>query len=223
METFRCLPLYSCTEFGLDGTDFTHQRKKRVFLILHRQPYDFPALEQYRLPRPGARLRDYLDMEAPLPPIPPYIYTRLEGRTYRDGAKVYDPDQEDAVNLFTNYGRDRSLFLVRDPRAPRGVRPFTVREVANLHGFPQSYQFIGNLGERYDMVVDSVMPLMAYAIGRALVDYLESIPHLAQKPLPLGHREIISAKQEELDEALRIVNRPVEAVDPHTTQQLALW
>src|SRR5436190_6501636 len=39
METFRSLPLYYCSEFGLDGADFTHQRKKRVFLILHRQPY----------------------------------------------------------------------------------------------------------------------------------------------------------------------------------------
>jgi DNA (cytosine-5)-methyltransferase 1 len=105
-------------------------------------------------------------MDAPLPNIPPYIYARLDG-AYRDGAIVYDPDQEQSVNLFTNYGRGRSLFLVRDSRAPRGIRHFTVREVANLHGFPKFYQFIGSLNETYDMVVDSVMPFMAYAIGRA--------------------------------------------------------
>ena len=224
METFRCLPLYHCTQFGLEGSDFTHQKKRRVFLVLHRQPYDFPALEQYRLPRPGIRLKDYLEMDAPLPNIPPYIYNRLDG-AYRDGAIVYDPDQEQSVNLFTNYGRDRSLFLVRDKRAPRGVRPFTVREVANLHGFPQPYQFIGSLNETYDMVVDSVMPLMAYVIGKAVIDYLTAIPHLAEKPLPLGHREVLSSRQrqEELDEALRIVSGPAEPIDPQRTRQLVLW
>jgi site-specific DNA-cytosine methylase len=226
IETFRSLPLYYCTEFGLEGANFTHQRKKRVFLILHRQPYNFPALERYQLPRPGSRLRDYLEMDAPLPPIPPYIYTRLDGGTYRDGAKVYDPDQEEPVHLFANYGRDRSLFLVRDPRAPRGVRPFTVREVANLHGFPRQpipYQFIGGLNETYDMVIDSVMPPVAEALGRALTDYLAAIPRLAQTPKPLGYRQVLSSrqKQEELDEALRIVRE--EPINPHTTHQLVLW
>jgi hypothetical protein len=58
IETFRCLPLYHCTEFRLRGEDFAHQKKKRVFLILHRQPYDFPTLGQYQRPRPGTRLKD---------------------------------------------------------------------------------------------------------------------------------------------------------------------
>jgi hypothetical protein len=31
------------------------------------------------------------------------------------------------------------------------------------------------------------------------------------------------AKQEELDEALRIVSEPTEPINPQTTQQLALW
>ncbi len=145
METFQVLPFYHCTEFTLFGEDFTHQKKARVFLILTRQPYTFLPLEAYRQPRRGVCLGDYLEMEAPLPPIPPYIYTRLDGKTYRDRPRIYDPEQTDPVNLFTNYGRDRSLFLVRDERAPRKVRPFTLREVANLAGFPSSYQFVGPL------------------------------------------------------------------------------
>ena len=209
METFRALPNYYCTEFLLHGEDFTLQRKTRVFMILHRQPFAFPPLEQYRLPRPGNRLRDYLEMDGPVPDIPPYVYTRMEGGRYRDRSRIYDPEQEEPVNLFTNIGRDRSLFLVRDARCPRGVRPFDVREVANLHGFPRGatpYQFCGPLGERYDMVVDSVMPLMAYVLGQAANAYFAAIPALADPPKPLGYREVPSQRKQQLAEAQAIVS-----------------
>lgn len=223
MQTFQCLPLYHCTEFLLYGEDFTHQKKKRVFLILHRQPYVFPTLETYRLPKPGAILKDYLELDTPFRDIPPYVYTRLEGG-YRDLPIIYHPNQIEAVNLFTNYARDRSLFLVHDQRAPRGLRPFTVRETANLHGFPKDYQFLGPLGETYDMVVDSVMPLMAYAIGKAISAYFSSLHHLAEVPQALGYREVKSdrQKEEELEQALHIVAEP-EPIHPHLTEQLILW
>jgi hypothetical protein len=228
METFRALPMYYCTECVLYGEDFSLQRKSRVFLILHRQPFAFQQIEAYRLPRPGDVLRDYLEMDAPLPDIPNYVYTRLDGtpsasgKMYRDRPKVYHPDQRDPVNLFTNYRRDRSLFLVIDGRCPRGVRPFSVREVANLHGFPKTYEFVGPLGESLDMVVDSVMPLMFYALAGAIRSYFEAIPRLADVPKRLGHREILSAReqQRQLEEALLIMHEPVPIGD---AEQLALW
>ncbi len=228
METFRALPLYHCTEFTLYGEDFTHQRKARVFLILTRQAYEFPPLEFYRLPRPGTCLRDYLELNAPLPNIPPYIYTRLEGNSYRDKPRIYDPEQVEPVNLFTNYGRDRSLFLVRDERAPRKVRPFSLREVANLHGFPAAYQFIGPMNETIDMVVDSVMPFMAQTIGLAVNDYFAAIPCFAEPPCSLGYREVLSprSKRQQMEEALAIVHEP-DQVDwenwPRGAQQMQLW
>jgi C-5 cytosine-specific DNA methylase len=138
------------------------------------------------------------------------------------GPRVYDPDQQDPVNLFTNADRDKSLFLVRDPRAPRGVRPFHVREVANLHGFPRSYQLVGSERQTMGMIVDSVMPLMAYALARATHSYFKAIPHLAEVPRPLGHREIFSVleRQRQLEEALSIMQEPVPIGD---VEQLALW
>jgi DNA (cytosine-5)-methyltransferase 1 len=228
METFRALPLYACTECILYGEAFTHQKKARVFLLLTRQPYPFPALDSYRQPRPGTSLRDYLEKDAPLPPIPPYIATRLAGNTYRDRPRIYDPAQTEPVNLFTNYRRDRSLFLVRDMRAPQQVRPFTVREVANLHGFPPTYHFLGPLNERYDMVIDSVMPPMAHAIGLALDAYFEAIPALAEVPRSLGYREMLSPhqKRQQIEEALALVREP-ELGDwtgwAREAQQMPLW
>lgn len=72
------------------------------------------------------------------------------------------------------------------------------------------------------MVVDAVMPLMAEAIGQAANDYFAAIPHLADPPRPLGHREIISQKRRELEEALHIVQTPGEPLDPQSMQQLTL-
>ena len=228
IETFRCLPLYYTTECILMGEDFTHQKKARVFLILTRQPFAFPDITAYAAPRPGCCLGDYLEYDAPLPPIPPYIYTRLDGERYRDRSIIYDPCRIEPVNLFTNIGRDRSLFLVLDPRAPRGVRPFTVREVANLHGFHHDYQFLGSLNERYDMVVDSVMPLMARAIGLAINDYLASIPALADRPSSLGYRELISPqrKRQQMEEALTILREPTQgdwSSWPREVKKVSLW
>ena len=117
METFQALPLYYCTECVLYGEDFSLQRKARVFLILHRQPFLFDDIAAVQLPRLGYRLADYLEQDEPLASIPGYVYTRLDGG-YRDLPKIYDPQQEQPVNLFTNYRRDRSLFLVKDATRP---------------------------------------------------------------------------------------------------------
>ncbi|WP_201365821.1 DNA cytosine methyltransferase [Dictyobacter formicarum] len=221
METFRALPLYYCTEVVLYGEDFTLQRKARVFLILHRQPFDFDHIAQVQLARPGQQLAAYLEKDEPLH-IPQYVYKRLDGE-YRDPPKIYDPQQEEPVNLFANYGRDRSLFLVRDRWAPRGVRPFSVRECANLHRFPRDYRFVGPLGESYDMVIDSVMPAMAYALGHAARRYFMAIRRLATVPQPHGYREIADPRrrEEEMGEALRILHEPDPL--PKDLQQLVLW
>jgi DNA (cytosine-5)-methyltransferase 1 len=226
METFRALPLYYCTECVLYGEDFSLQRKARVFLILHRQPFAFGTIEASQLPRRGKYLREYLEMDIPIPTIPPYVYTRLDGtpsasgKIYRDRPRIYHPDQQEPVNLFTNADRDKSLFLVCDERAPRGVRPFHAREVANLHGFPRSYQFVGSERQIMGMIVDSVMPLMAYALAGAIRAYFEAIPSVAEVPKPLGHRGIPSMRQRQLDDALHILREPDPIGD---VEQMALW
>ncbi len=226
METFQALPLYYCTECVLFGEDFSLQRKARVFLILHRQPFVFQGMEAHQLPRPGMQLREYLEMDAPIPAIPPYVYTRLDGtpsssgKVYRDRPKIYHPDQQEPVNLFTNSDRDKSLFLVRDQRAPRGVRPFHVREVANLHGFPRSYQFVGPESQTMGMVVDLVMPLMAYALAQSVRSYFDAIPCLAEVPKPLGYREIPSMRKRQVEEALEIMHEPLPVGE---VEQLAMW
>src|SRR5882724_741947 len=157
METWRGLPHYYCTELEMNGEDFTHQRKSRVFLILHRQAYDFPAFDTFLRPSPRTSLAHYLESPLATPGLAPYILKRLDGG-YRDPAIIYDPQQCTPVNLFANYKRDRSNYLIKDPSVEEGVRPFTVREVARLHGFPDTFDFHGGLNSQYAQIIDAVMP-----------------------------------------------------------------
>ena len=71
--------------------------------------------------------------------------------------------------------------------------------------FRKGIGFWGRLGESYDMVIDSVMPVMAYALGHAARRYFEAIPRLGIRSQPRGYREIASSRQEEVAEALRIL------------------
>ncbi|MBO0783442.1 MAG: DNA cytosine methyltransferase, partial [Ktedonobacteraceae bacterium] len=185
METWRHLPHYYTTEFEMRGEAFTLQKKARLFLILHRQPFTFQHPEAYAQPFQRT-LADYLDPPSDIP-VAPYILRRLAGH-YRDGAIVYHPEQASPVNLFTNYKRDRSNFLVQDMAVPAGVRPFSVREVARLHGFPESFQWRGSINSQYAQIIDSVMVPVAHAIGLALHDYFSAIPAMAPQPKPHGHR-----------------------------------
>lgn len=185
METWRQLPHYHCTEFEVRGEMFTLQRKSRLFLILHRQAHSFQHLESYAC-KEHRTLGDYLDQQASVQ-VAPYVLKRMEGE-YRDRPIVYEPGRTEPVNLFTNYKRDRSNFLVSHQGT---IRPFSVREVARLHGFPESFQFAGSMNSQYGQVIDSVMVPVARAIGAALDGYFAAIPGLAPQPKPHGHRKVV--------------------------------
>jgi hypothetical protein len=82
------------------------------------------------------------------------------------------------------------------------------------------------LNESYDMVVDSVMPLIARAIGLAVNDYLATLSALAEPPTSLGYREIHAPwqKRHQIEEALTLVREPVDWEHwPKDAKQLALW
>lgn len=208
MELWRNVPHYYTTELIVWGEDFTLQRKARVFLILHRQPFLFPSLEhfpqQHRIPfsfipsQPGRTLRDYLDdTSIEGPEMRPYIEKRLHGG-YRDLPKLYYPEQETPVNLPTNYKRDRGVALVADTRYACGFRPFSVRELARLHGFPDSHRFEGPMGSQYGQVLDAVMPPVAYALGTLVNQYFDAVQDILPQPKSLGYRYVQTERNKKM-------------------------
>lgn len=216
MELWRNLPHYHTTELIVWGEDFTLMRKARVFLILHRQAFQFPSLDHFPqhhhiplpavLTRPGRKLGDYLDdPSVPGPEMFPYIEKRLKGyhpslseKEYRDRPKLYHPDQTEPIALPTNYKRDRGVALVADERYTCGYRPFSVRELARLHGFPDTHVFCGSMVSQYQQVLDSVMPPVAYALGVLLNQYFEAIEELLPQPKSLGYRYVMTERNKKM-------------------------
>lgn len=55
---------------------------------------------------------------------------------------------------------------------PSQNRLISVREMSLLQGFPDSYEFVGQIGSRYRQIGDAVPPLISYAIAQQLADKL---------------------------------------------------
>lgn len=65
-------------------------------------------------------------------------------------------------------------------------RPLSVRECANLQGFPETWQFSGSMNAQYTQVGNAVPVALGHAVGRALVDRLatavQDLDSFAQPP-----------------------------------------
>src|SRR5690606_15644096 len=48
---------------------------------------------------------------------------------------------------------------------PKQNRTISIREAARIQSFPDSFRFVGNMGERFRMIGNAVPPLMAWAIA----------------------------------------------------------
>ncbi len=58
---------------------------------------------------------------------------------------------------------------------PSETRPFTVREYARIQTFPDDWQFAGPLTAQYKQIGNAVPVNMAYELGLAIVNFLNSI------------------------------------------------
>ena len=61
---------------------------------------------------------------------------------------------------------------------PIETRPLTVREYARIQTFPDSWNFAGNLTERYKQIGNAVPVNLAYAIGRSLIRLFNQIEQI---------------------------------------------
>lgn len=209
METFRALPHYYCTELGLCGSQFSIMRKKRVFLVLHRQPFDFSPILDVP-PRIEYPLSWYLE-ENPTIYMSEYVHARVRGE-YRDLPNMYAPGRTAPIALPINYADDYSTHLVYDGKAPDGYRSFTPLELLRLHGFDDDYLLPGSRTQQVKGIVDSVMPPVAAHIGHTVKRYFDSLGSLAIAPKALGHRDLTPPeKEQELTLALDIVKSAKQA------------
>lgn len=74
---------------------------------------------------------------------------------------------------------------------PDEIRPFTVREYARIQTFPDYWEFIGTISNRYKQIGNAVAVRMAYKLGKSIIDTLQN-----KKPRVSG---IDDCKQLELE------------------------
>jgi DNA (cytosine-5)-methyltransferase 1 len=168
MEAMSRLPDYWVNIFcPLNATNWLPQNRKRLILIGTRKRFHIEA------PKSGItrlRLRDLLDVN-PEYHLPKYLIRRMKGK-YRDRPIIVDPTDPSAIapTCVAHYAKDLSTRLIKDPRSPIGVRPFTIREYARLQGFPDDF-WLSNTLESYRQIGNAVPVDMARWIGSQAIRY----------------------------------------------------
>jgi DNA (cytosine-5)-methyltransferase 1 len=56
---------------------------------------------------------------------------------------------------------------------PLQERPLTIREYARIQTFDDDYEFVGSLSSKYKQIGNAVPPLLAYAVGKQIISFLD--------------------------------------------------
>jgi DNA (cytosine-5)-methyltransferase 1 len=135
-----------------------------------KQEYESPPKTEYqRIMREGAtRLFNHI-----APKHPEWTIKRIASTP--PGKPIYSTFKQrirlswDEPSPTIPAGGVRPQWFFAHPEQPRGL---TVREVARLQSFPDTYVFYGNMVKRRILVGDAVPPLLAKAIAEHLKRYL---------------------------------------------------
>jgi len=167
MEAMTKLPdYYVHVECPVKSSTWLPQKRDRLIIIGSRRSFLWREPSSTK----SVGLSEILE-PTPNPRIPDYVIKRLNG-AYRDRPIISDPQRGDiAPTCVAHYAKDLSTRLVADPRFPRGVRPYTVREYARLQGVPDSFTFSGSENEAYRMIGNGVSVPVGLWIGSEIVRY----------------------------------------------------
>lgn len=160
MEAMTKLPDYYVTVFcPVDSKIWLPQKRKRLIIIGSRKQFSWrEPVSNYCV-----SLKDIIEPNAEIN-ITQSVINRMNGK-YRDMPIISDPEKNDiAPTCVAHYEKDRSTRLVKDPRSPIGVRPYTVREYARLQGVPDWFRFAGTENEQFKQIGNGV----AVPVGRWL-------------------------------------------------------
>ncbi len=161
---------YTFTYGKLNTTDFgIAQRRERMFLVGINKEAAKPTLRKRPLTMThtvGKILEENPDV-APLngEELPNYIQNRIDG-VYRDKPSVKEIGREVIGNTcLAHYASDQSTTMVM--REDGTLTPYSVREYANMQGFPDDFKF-ENAKHSYRGIGNAVSVPVAKAVAEAI-------------------------------------------------------
>jgi DNA (cytosine-5)-methyltransferase 1 len=103
--------------------------------------------------------------------IPPY-----PDDCFDEKWRKLDPNQP-AYTITAHLSKDTYSHIHHNSRQARAI---TMREAARLQGFPDGFAFAGNMGDMFTQIGNAVPPLLAAAVGEAILATLQE----AAEPCP---------------------------------------
>lgn len=79
---------------------------------------------------------------------------------------------EPSTTIIAHLYKDGNRFIHYDSSQARSITP---REAARLQSFDDDFKFIGTQGNVYQMIGNAVPPKLAYAIGKAVKEFLDKL------------------------------------------------
>jgi DNA (cytosine-5)-methyltransferase 1 len=96
--------------------------------------------------------------------IPPY-----PDDCFDEKWRKLDPNQP-AYTITAHLSKDTYSHIHHNGRQARAI---TMREAARLQGFPDGFAFAGNMGDMFTQIGNAVPPLLAAAVGKAILATLQ--------------------------------------------------
>jgi len=170
MEAMTELPnSYVETFCPVQSQTWLPQKGDRLIIIGTKCPFSFRPPESVK----PTLLKDILEKD-PKITLPKAIKARMNGE-YRDLPIISDPEKNDlAPTCVAHYAKDKSTRLVKDPRFPMGVRPYSVREFARLQGVPDWFEFNCSDTEAYKQIGNGVSVPVGHWVGGQMNRYFDS-------------------------------------------------
>jgi len=148
--TARDFPIFGLMPYGVEYP---------VALDIARQLLDEKIKRESDPPAPGS-IR-YRTIEKAT--VPPYDAGKFPNKWWK-----LDP-RLPARTLTAHLGKDTYSHIHYDERQKRMI---SVREAARLQSFPDGFEFVGGINASFRQIGNAVPPMLALAIGRALMDVL---------------------------------------------------
>lgn len=101
---------------------------------------------------------------------------------------------------------------------PEAIRPLTVREAARVQGFPDDWQFVGNMHAQYLQIGNAVPVGLGLAIGRALLDSYHRYCQHSHPETELAHLHDWQERREQMVTAAQAILRTAARNKSHGKQ-----